>query len=111
KLFDLVNGMGYGEGSFSDVLTIEPGMGNNLTKVEFVSENAALSVFAVNTLSTEFILYYNTLTATNSNQSLQLLDSLMREKQFVMNEKNAQLQRYKSSSGVLDVSTQSGIAY
>ena len=62
RLFDLVNWMGYGEGAFSDALTVEQGLGNNLTKVEFISENPALSVFAVNTLSSEFIRYYHTIT-------------------------------------------------
>lgn len=110
-LFDLVNDMGYGEKSFEDALSVNQGASNNITTVSFVSESPELSVFAVNTLATEFILYYNTVTAANRNNTMRLLDSIMRDKQQIMNEKNAQLQSYKSHSGVLNAATQSGIAY
>ncbi len=110
KLSDIVNSMGYGDAQLFDALLVEPSA-SNMIKIEFVSENPDLSVYAVNTLATEFIHYYHTVTTTNNNKSLALLDSMLREKQAIMNAKAGQLQSYKSSSGVLDVSTQSGLAY
>ncbi|SEK62491.1 exopolysaccharide transport family protein [Parapedobacter koreensis] len=111
KLFDIVNTLGYGEKKLLSALTIQQGAESNLIKVEFISEDPDLSAFAVNTFCTEFIDYYNSITNASNTKSLQLLDSLRKEKEQIMNDKNAQLQAYKSSSGVLNVATQSGIVY
>src|SRR5690606_19217800 len=64
-----------------------------------------------NAFANAFINYYYTVTASNSAESLQLLDSILLDKQEMMNAKNAQLQGYKSSSGVLDITAQSGVAF
>src|SRR5690606_37301258 len=79
--------------------------------VEFTSENTFLSVFVVNTLSNDFINNYSLDLISNKNKSILDLDSLVKSKEAVMNEKNQELKEYKIKNRVLNLDKQSQIVY
>ncbi|WP_316796925.1 lipopolysaccharide biosynthesis protein [Pedobacter agri] len=107
KLFDLIESMGYGEKSLRDKLSITHTDLSDYISIVFVSENAKLSAFVVNTLTTEFISNYSEDVSKNQNTSIALLDSLAKKKAIIMNEKNAALSNFKKNRGVLNLSEQS----
>lgn len=109
-LYDIVNSMGYDE-SVLRKLTIERSGESDFINVSYLSTNPELSSFVVNTMATDFINYYSDITSANQIRSLEMLDSVMREKQLVMNQKNNELRNYKVSSGVLNLNTQSDVIY
>ncbi len=110
-LYDIVYSMGYDEEGVLKKLTIERSGESDFINVSYLSTNPQLSSFVVNTLTTDFITYYSGMTLANQNRSLELLDSVMREKQLVMDQKNNELRNYKVSSGVLNLGTQSDVIY
>ncbi len=111
KLADVIQWMGYDEENLNGGLSIKRYGESDFISVGFVSENPELSAFVVNTLSSEFIQYYHTFTSVNENKSVTLIDSLLREKEQVMQEKNESLKDYRVHSGIMDASTQSSSLY
>ncbi|MDN3548273.1 exopolysaccharide transport family protein [Mucilaginibacter aquaedulcis] len=111
NLYDLVASMGYDQTSINKELSIERQDNSDFISVGYTSENSALSVFVVNTLTTDFIDNYTRDVQSNQGTSISLLDSLLRKKQAVMNEKNAALKQFKSSNGVINLDKQSEIAF
>lgn len=107
KLYDLVQSMGYGEKAIKEKLYINHADMSDYISIEFISENPKLSAFVVNTLTTEFISNYTEDVSKNQNTSIALLDSLLKKKEQVMNEKNAALSGFKRNRGVLNLSEQS----
>ncbi|PTS99846.1 lipopolysaccharide biosynthesis protein, partial [Pedobacter sp. HMWF019] len=67
--------------------------------------------YTVNTLASEFISTYSADVTNNQNKSNVLLDSLLRQKEQLMNEKNSALKNYKVNNGVLNLDKQSEIIY
>ncbi|QNK63146.1 lipopolysaccharide biosynthesis protein [Pedobacter sp. PAMC26386] len=110
-LYNFVASMGYDETSINKNLTINRGDGSDFINVTYVSPNPALSAFLVNTLTTEFIVNYGQDVNFNQNNSISLLDSLLKKKEGVMNQKNAALKNFKMANGVLNLDKQSEIAY
>jgi len=111
NLYDLVSSMGYDQTSINKELSIERPDNSDFISVGYTSENPALSVFVVNTLTTDFIDNYTRDVQSNQYTSISLLDSLLKKKQEVMNEKNAALKQFKSSNGVINLDKQSEIAF
>jgi Mrp family chromosome partitioning ATPase/uncharacterized protein involved in exopolysaccharide biosynthesis len=111
KLFDIVNSMGYGLESFRLKLAVTRKDNSDFIDVDYVSENPQLSSYVVNTLSNEFIYNYGINVNHNQENSITLLDSLLKEKEKVMNAKNNALKSFKMNNGVLNVSAQSEMVY
>ncbi|MBB6498093.1 uncharacterized protein involved in exopolysaccharide biosynthesis [Pedobacter cryoconitis] len=111
ELYDLVASMGYDEETINKNLTVNRTDGSDFINVSYISANPALSAFLVNTLTTEFIQNYGQDVNFNQNNSLALLDSLLKKKEAVMNAKNAALKNFKMANGVLNLDKQSEIAY
>lgn len=111
KLYDIVNSMGYGEDDLSKLVEVFHVENSDYIDIEFVSENPNLSAFAVNTLATEFISTYTADVNANQNSSIALLDSLLKRKEQVMNEKNTALSEFKRTKGVLNLDEQSATVY
>lgn len=93
ELYDYVASMGYDENAINKNLTINRSDGSDYVNVTYVSANPVLSAFLVNTLATEFIENYTEDVNFNQNNSLSLLDSLLKKKEAVMNVKNAALKK------------------
>lgn len=111
KLLDIVNSMGYGEKGFDEKLTIERKDNSDFIDIDYVSENPLLSAYVVNTLTTEFLHTYGANVNHNQENSMVLLDSLLKEKERVMNAKNEALKSFKMRNGVLNVDAQSSMVY
>lgn len=111
KLYNLVKSMGYDANTLSRKLVISHEQNSDFVTVEFTSGNTLLSVFVVNTLSKDFINNYSYDLASNKNNSIIVLDSLLKRKEIVMNEKNQELKEYKIKNGVLNLDKQSQIVY
>lgn len=111
ELYNYVASMGYDETSINKKLTINRNDGSDFINVAYVSENPTLSAYLVNTLTTEFIENYGRDVDFNQNNSLSVLDSLLKKKEGVMNSKNGALKNFKMANGVLNLDKQSEIAY
>jgi capsular polysaccharide biosynthesis protein len=111
RLVDIVNSMGYGERDFEEKLSISRQDNSDFIDVDFVSESPLLSAYVVNTFANEFLYTYSANVNHNQEDSMLLLDSLLKEKEKVMNEKNAALKSFKMNNGVLNVSAQSEMVY
>lgn len=111
ELFDVLASMGYDYGSILNSLNVYRNGDSDFITIRCVSENPHLSAFVVNTLATAFIDDYQSKTRDSDLQSVATLDSLVKEKERVMQEKNAALRDYRISSGILSSSTQSGMLY
>lgn len=111
KYYDIIRSMGYDEKSILKNLEITRNDNSDFIKVRYVSTDPLLSAFAVNTLSNEFINNYESTVNQNQTKSIAVLDSLLQQKQEVMNAKNAALKDYKMQNGVLNLGTQSDILY
>ena len=111
KMYNLVKSMGYDANTLNKKLTISHEENSDFVTVEFTSENTFLSVFVVNTLSTDFITNYSLDLISNKNKSIAVLDSLLQKKESIMNDKNQQLKAYKIQHSVLNLDKQSQIVY
>lgn len=111
KLYDYLGAMGYDEASINKKLTISRPDNSDFVNVEFVSEDPLLSAYLVNTLAAEFIRNFTLETYTNQNNSIALLDSLLKKKELDMNSKNSQLKEFKMKSGILNLDGQAGGVY
>lgn len=111
KLFDILASMGYDVGSLNKNLNIYHVDNSDFITVEYTSASPMLSTFAVNTYASEFINVYSIDVSANQSKSNVLLDSLLRQKEFVMNEKNNALKDYKIKNGVLNLDKQSENIY
>ncbi|WP_443939069.1 exopolysaccharide transport family protein [Pedobacter sp. MW01-1-1] len=110
-LFDIVEGMGYGEGTLKKQIEVNHAENSDFIDLSFTSENPNLSVYLVNTLAADFISIYSSEVSSNQNSSLVLLDSLLKKKEFEMNTKNAALASFKQNKGVLNLNEQSATVY
>ncbi|MFC3362952.1 exopolysaccharide transport family protein [Pedobacter fastidiosus] len=111
KLYDIIESMGYGEELLKKEIDINHTENSDYINVEYVSENPNLSAFVVNNLATEFITNYSSDVSSNQNNSIRLLDSVLKQKELVMNDKNGSLSTFKRSKGVLNLSEQSASVY
>lgn len=111
RLQEIVGSMGYGEEGFKEDVEVTHSDNSDFISVVYVSENPNLSAYVVNTLTTEFISYYSADVNYNQNASIVLLDSLLKRKEEIMNQKTSALSNFKRSKGVLNLEGQSGAIY
>ncbi|SMC95914.1 exopolysaccharide transport family protein [Pedobacter africanus] len=111
KLLDIVASIGYSEYALGKGIEVSHADNSDYINIQFVSENPDLSAYVVNTLASEFIANYSSDVSTNQNNSIVLLDSLLKTKQHIMNQKNTALSDFKRQKGVLNLDEQSAIVY
>ena len=111
KLLDLAKGMGYAPDGLSENTLVNRQNNSDFIDIEYTSEDPKLSAFVVNTFANEFIHYYGLSVNANQSNSINLLDSLLHEKEKVMNAYNLSLKEYKMKNGVLNVEAQSSMVY
>jgi succinoglycan biosynthesis transport protein ExoP len=111
KLYDYISSMGYDQVSLMKTLDISHADNSDFINIEFTSADPLLSAFVVNTLSTEFVNNYGIDVNFNQNQSISVLDSLLKGKEADMNTKNAALKDFKMRNGVLNLDKQSELVY
>ncbi len=111
KLYALTESMGYGEESLRKELDIVHADNSDYITIAYVSEDPDLSAFVVNTLAATFIVNYSNEISFNQNNSMGLLDSVMKQKEVLMNSKNNDLAAFKRNKGVLNLDEQSATVY
>ncbi len=111
KLYALTESMGYGEENLRKKLDISHVENSDFITIEYLSEDPDLSAFIVNTLAAAFIVNYSNEISINESNSMGLLDSVMKEKEVLMNSKNNDLAAFKRSKGVLNLDEQSATVY
>lgn len=111
KLYDIINSMGYDEEAINKDLAIFRPENSDFIDIQYTSENPLLSAYLVNTLASEFINNYSIDVYINQNNSIAILDSLLKKKELDMNAKNAALKAFKMKNGVLNVNEQGATLY
>ncbi len=106
KLYSIIESMGYGEENLRKNLDVSHKDNSDLINVEYISANPELSAFVVNTLASEFIKNYSEAVSSNENNSNELLDSLVKKKKAIMDQKTGELSSFKRANGVLNLSDQ-----
>ena len=98
KLYNILKSKGYDEQSLLKKLTIARNGESDFIKIAYTSSNPDLSAFVVNNLANDFISYYTDLTLAGQKRSLAILDTVLKSKQSVMEEKSAALNSSASSA-------------
>ncbi|WP_316736882.1 exopolysaccharide transport family protein [Pedobacter aquatilis] len=111
KMYDLIESMGYGEEVLRKKIDISHTDNSDYINIEYISENPDLSAYLVNTFASDFITNYSGEIAVNQNTSMGLLDSILKQKESVMNSKNNSLAAFKRNKGVLNLNEQSATVY
>jgi len=103
--------LGYTRDAILNSLDINRYGESDFLGIDFYSEDPELSAFAVNTVANEFIQYYHSVTTKSDSRTVAFLDSLLKQKEQIMQEKNDQLKDYRLSSGILNASSHTGMMY
>jgi capsular polysaccharide biosynthesis protein len=106
-LNELLRSMKYDERSLRGNLYAIRDEDSDFILVGYESENAQLSAFVVNTLSTEFIDYYTHTIKKNETDAVEYLSKLVDEKRDTLNSKSNSLRIYKIKNGILNLDDQS----
>ncbi|RZJ76592.1 MAG: hypothetical protein EOO45_01725 [Flavobacterium sp.] len=110
-LYQIVTSMGYDEKSLGKKLDINHEQNSDFISVAFTSNNTLLSVFVVNTLCSDFIVNYSLEQIGNKNTAINVLDSLLKSKEAIMNDRIRLLKDYRIENGLLNLDKQSQIVY
>ncbi len=89
RLYDILKSAAYDDKSVLKNIEIRRSGESDFINVTYTSHNANLSAFVVNTLSNDFINYYTSLSMMSRQQSLAVLDTMLREKGDEMMNKNS----------------------
>jgi capsular polysaccharide biosynthesis protein/Mrp family chromosome partitioning ATPase len=106
-LNELLRSMRYDERSLLTDLYAIREEDSDFILVGYESENAQLSAFVVNTLSTEFIDYYTKTINKSENDAVDYLSKLVNDKRDTLNSKINNLRSYKIKNGILNLDDQS----
>jgi succinoglycan biosynthesis transport protein ExoP len=107
QLFELLKAYGYDYEALSEQFSIKRLTTSDFISVDFSSENPFLSALAVNTLCKEFIRYNKILKGDRSSESIDFLETLVRDKKRILDEKEALLNDYKVNNNVFNYGAES----
>ena len=102
KILTLLDLYNYDIETLDDQLKVDRYLKSDYIDIEFTSENANLSAFVVNTLCDEFKRFYGLNERTRTNNSISSLDSLVKQKKIVLDQKQTAKERFLTSRGILD---------
>src|SRR5450631_110099 len=98
-VFDLLNLYGYNEEQILGKLNVERVPKTDYINVSFSSENPELSAYVTNKIGVKFKEFFNSLTSTNTKESLYKLDSLRESKRREVDTLRNKLQRFRERIG------------
>lgn len=110
-LNNLLGCMKYDDESLLKKLIIYRSQNSDFINVDFNAENPQLSAFVVNTLTHEFITYYNFVIKDNQRKAMNFLGTLAQAKRDTLDKKINQLKNYKIQNGILSIPEQSRALY
>jgi polysaccharide biosynthesis transport protein len=102
KVLGFMGLLGYNIESISKGLTVNRFQKSDYINIEYKSSNPYLSAFVVNTLCREFKRFYGLNERTRSTLSISSLDSIVKQKKAILDQKNKAKQEFISASGMLD---------
>ena len=105
-LYDYLQSVGYDESTILNNLEISRQEFSDFVNIQYTSNNPHLSVYVVNTISTDFVNSYTARANYNQTSSKELLDSLLQGKEQSMNAKNAQVKDFQVKNQVINLETQ-----
>lgn len=106
-LYEILKGFEYDHESLIEKLWIKRVSTSDFISVDFTSENPFLSALTVNTVCEEFIRYNKALKVDRSSESIEFLETLIKEKKRTLDEKTAMLNDFKVSNNVFNYSAES----
>ncbi|RYF96402.1 MAG: hypothetical protein EOO00_02785 [Chitinophagaceae bacterium] len=106
KLQGLIDLYKYSTGTITSNLKVARYQRTDYINIDYTSENADMSAYAVNTLCSEFKRFYGYDQGVRTGGSVLALDSMVKAKKAVLDQKIADKNTYASSEGVVDVTLQ-----
>lgn len=106
-LFEILKGYEYDYESLIKKIWIRRISTSDFISVDFTSENANLSALVVNAVCEEFIRYNKALKIDRNSESIEFLESLMRDKKKVLDDKTVLLNEFKVSNNVFNYNAES----
>lgn len=106
KLQSLIDLYKYSTGTINSNLKVARYQRTDYINIDYTSENPDLSAFAVNTLCFEFKRFHVGEQRDRTGASVVTLDSVVKAKKVVLDEKIAQKNSFMSKEGVVDVGLQ-----
>jgi succinoglycan biosynthesis transport protein ExoP len=110
-LYKVLQSMKYDYESLKKSLLIYRVGSSDFITVEFESENPKLSAFVVNMLCKEFIQSYSLTIRSSRYKAIAFLDSMLLQKQNLMEEQMTALREYKIKNRVLNLNEQAKSLY
>jgi len=98
-VWDLLNLYGYDEDNILKKLAVERVPKTDYINISFSSENPELSAYVANKIGVKFKEFFNSLTSTNTKESLYKLDSLRESKRREVDTLRNKLQRFRERIG------------
>ncbi|RYD59190.1 MAG: hypothetical protein EOP56_02875 [Sphingobacteriales bacterium] len=111
KFYELLNSMGYDHASIKKNLKVYRQNNSDFIQMEFESDNANLSAYVLNAISSTFIGYYTSVVSQNKRQAVQYLDSLLKQKQNTLLVSLDALNQYKIKNNIVDLEEQTRTLY
>jgi succinoglycan biosynthesis transport protein ExoP len=110
-LHNLLTSMKYDDESLLRTLTIYRAQSSDFINVDYSTDNSQMAAFVVNTLTHEFITYYNTTIKENQRRAIGFLGNLVQAKRDTLNAKITELKNYKIKNRILSLIEQSRALY
>jgi len=110
-LHNLLSSMKYDDESLLKTLNIYRAQSSDFIDVDFSTDDSELAAFVVNTLTQEFITYYNTTIKENQRRAIGFLGNLLQAKRDTLNAKIIELRNYKIKNRILSLPEQSRALY
>ena len=98
-VWNLLNLYNYGQEAILKKLTVERVVNTDYINVSFSSESPELSAYVANIIGVKFKEFFNSLTSTNTKESLTKLDSLRESKKREVDSLRSRLQRFRDKIG------------
>jgi uncharacterized protein involved in exopolysaccharide biosynthesis/Mrp family chromosome partitioning ATPase len=102
-LVKFLDAYGYSYNGIKGALKLFRVPNTDFIQVEYLSENPALSAFAVNAFSEEFLRYYAMSKSERSGESVSFFEELVKARKKELDEKNETLKTFKSSNSFLNI--------
>src|SRR3569833_1539462 len=110
-LNSLIESMKYDNESLLKSLSIYRAESSDFIDIECTDEDPYLTATVVNTLTHEFVNYYNFIVKDNQSKSVALLGNLVNAKKDTLDSLTSRLKNYKIRNHILDLPGQSGTIY
>jgi len=110
-LYTLIESMKYDETSLLKTLTMYRAETSDFIDIEYSDDNPQLTAFVVNTLTHEFIDYYDFILKDNQQKAITFLATLVAARKDTLDTAIARLKNYKIKNRILSLPEQSSAIY